>query len=44
MTTAGDKEVHATLITIETDDSDLFSYKPVQIPENVPAWKPVVKP
>ncbi len=36
----GDKEVHGTLISVDSDDRDLFSYKPVQIPENVPAWKP----
>ncbi len=36
----GDTEVHGTLVHIDTDNPDLFSYQPVYIPENVPAWKP----
>ncbi len=40
----GDKEVHGTLVTIDTDDSDVFSFKPVLIRENIPAWKAAPKP
>ena len=40
----GDAEVHGTLVTVDTDDADLFSYKPVMIPENIPPFKPAAKP
>ena len=40
----GDTEVHGTLVAVDTEDPDLFSYKPVYIPENIPAWKPAAKP
>ena len=40
----GDSEVHATLVSIDTDDPDLFSYKPIYIPENIPPFKPADKP
>ena len=40
----GDSEVHGTLVTVDTDDPDLFSYKPVYIPENIPPFKPPAKP
>ena len=36
----GENEVHATLVNIDTDDPDLFSYKPMYIPENIPPFKP----
>jgi hypothetical protein len=36
----GDREVHGTLVHVDTDNSDLFSYQPVYIPENMPAWTP----
>jgi hypothetical protein len=40
----GDTEVHGTLVMVDTDDPDLFSYKPVYIPENIPPFKPPAKP
>ena len=40
----GASEVHATLVSVDTDDADLFSYKPVYIPENIPPFKPAAKP
>jgi hypothetical protein len=40
----GDTEVHGTLIVVDTDDPDLFSYKPIYIPENFPSPKPSVQP
>ena len=40
----GEDEVHATLVTVDTDDPDLFSYKPVYIQENIPPFKPAAKP
>ena len=40
----GDSEVHGTLVLVDTDDPDLFSYKPVYIPANIPPFKPVAKP
>jgi len=39
----GDADVHGTLVHIDTDNPDLFSYQPVYIPENMPAWKPAAK-
>jgi hypothetical protein len=36
----GEDEVHATLINVDTDDPDLFSYKPVYIQENITPFKP----
>ena len=39
----GDADVHGTLVHIDTDSPDLFSYQPVYIPENMPAWKPQLK-
>lgn len=39
----GDSEVHGTLVHVDTDNPDLFSYQPVYIPENMPAWKPAAK-
>lgn len=40
----GENEVHATLVNVDTDDADLFSYKPVYIQENIPPFKPTAKP
>jgi hypothetical protein len=40
----GEDEVHATMINVDTDDPDLFSYKPVYIQENIPPFKPAAKP
>ena len=40
----GEHEVHATLVTVDTDDPDLFSYKPVYIRENIAPFKPAAKP
>jgi hypothetical protein len=40
----GDTEVHGTLVMVDTDDPDLFSYKPVYIPENIPPFRPAAKP
>ena len=40
----GADEVHATLVTIDTADPDLFSFKPIYIPENIPPFKPAAKP
>lgn len=40
----GEDEVHATLIGIDTDNPDLFSFTPVYVQENIPAPKPAVKP
>ncbi|MDB5808344.1 MAG: hypothetical protein JWN94_466 [Betaproteobacteria bacterium] len=40
----GEDEVHATLIGIDTDDPDLFTFKPVYIQENIRPFKPAVKP
>ena len=40
----GENEVHATLINVDTDDPDLFSYKPVDTRENIPPFKPAAKP
>jgi hypothetical protein len=40
----GSSEVHATLISIDTDDPDLFSYRPIYIRENIPPFKPAAKP
>ncbi len=40
----GADEVHATLVNIDTDDPDLFSFKPIYIPENIPPLKPAAKP
>ena len=40
----GEDEVHATLVMVDTDDPDLFSYKPVYIQENIPPFKPAAKP
>ncbi len=40
----GALDVHGTLVTIDTDDADLFSFRPVYIPENIPPFKPAVKP
>ena len=40
----GDTEVHGTLVMVDTDDADLFSYKPVYVPENISPFKPAPKP
>ena len=40
----GDNDVHGTLIHVDTSNPDLFSYQPVYIRENMPAWKPAPKP
>ena len=40
----GESEVHATLIGIDTDNPDLFSFTPVYVKENVPPFKPTAKP
>ena len=36
----GEAEVHGTLVSIDTDDPDLFSYHPFYVRENMPALKP----
>jgi hypothetical protein len=36
----GEDEVHGTLVHVDTDNPDLFSFQPVYIPENLPAAKP----
>ena len=40
----GEDEVHATLVSIDTDDPDLFSFKPFYIPDNIRPFKPAAKP
>ena len=40
----GASEVHATLVTIDTNEADLFSFTPVYIQENIPPFKPAAKP
>ena len=40
----GESEVHATLVMVDTDDPDLFSFRPVYIQENIPPFKPAPKP
>lgn len=40
----GDADVHGTLVHVDTENPDLFSYQPVYIPENMPAWKPAAAP
>ena len=40
----GDQEIHGVLIGGEPDDPDVFSYKPILVPENMPAFKPAAKP
>jgi hypothetical protein len=36
----GENLVHGTLVHIDTENPDLFSFQPVYIPENIPAAKP----
>ena len=40
----GEDEVHATIVGIDTDNPDLFSFTPVYIKENIPSFKPAAKP
>lgn len=40
----GEDEVHATIVGIDTDNPDLFSFTPVYIQENIPPFKPAAKP
>jgi hypothetical protein len=40
----GEDEVHATFVTIDTDDADLFSFRPIYIQENIAPFKPAAKP
>ena len=40
----GEDEVHATQVSVDTDDPDLFSFRPFYIQENIPAFKPAAKP
>jgi hypothetical protein len=40
----GEDEVHATLVMVDSDDPDLFSYKPIYIQENIPPFRPAAKP
>lgn len=40
----GEHEVHGTLVHVDTGHPDLFSYQPVFIHENIPAWKPAATP
>jgi hypothetical protein len=40
----GEDEVHATLVTIDTDEADLFSFRPIYIQENIAPFKPAAKP
>ena len=36
----GEDEVHGTLVHVDTDNPDLFTFQPVYIPENLPTVKP----
>jgi pimeloyl-ACP methyl ester carboxylesterase len=36
----GDTELHGALINVDTDDPDVFSFKTLTVPENLPATKP----
>jgi pimeloyl-ACP methyl ester carboxylesterase len=36
----GDNEVHGVLITVDTDNPDIFSFSTLMVPENLPAAKP----
>jgi hypothetical protein len=36
----GDQEVHGVLITVDTDNPDVFSFTTLMVPENLPASKP----
>jgi hypothetical protein len=40
----GDKEVHGVLIHVDSDDPDVFSYRPIYVPENMPTFKPAPTP
>jgi hypothetical protein len=43
----GDAEVHGVMINVDTDDPDVFSFKTLTVPENLPpppALKPTAKP
>ncbi len=40
----GDAEVHGALINVDTDDPDIFSFKTLTVPANLPAPKPAAKP
>jgi len=36
----GDKEIHGVVIHVDSDDPDVFSYRPIYVPENMPAFRP----
>ena len=36
----GDAEVHGVMISVNTDDPDVFSFRTLMVPENLPAAKP----
>ena len=36
----GDAEVHGVLVTVDTDNPDVFSFGTLMVPENIPAAKP----
>jgi hypothetical protein len=40
----GDKEIHGILVHVDPDDPDVFSYRPVYVPENMPGFKPASRP
>jgi hypothetical protein len=40
----GEHEIHGTLVHVDTDNPDLFSYQPVFIRENMTGWKPAAQP
>ena len=40
----GDNEVQGTMVTVDTDDPDVFSFRTLTVPENIPAAKPAPKP
>ena len=35
----GGKEVHGIMVGVDTGDPDIFTFKPVMIPENMPVWR-----
>ena len=39
----GDSEVQGVVVNVDTDDPDVFSFKTLTVPENVPAPKPAPK-
>ena len=41
---AAAEEVQGVMVTVDTDDPDIFSFKTFTVPENIPALKPKPKP